>query len=640
MRPVHAAGGDQRRRVSTHLVVGLLVGILAAGSASAQVPLKLTPSLALKAGNPTLAVLVVGLDQVSFARTARLAYFAEQAALRSGRFDVVQLTEALDPENAKARASRFEEAEATMALGAKAYNDLDTLKALQHYEKAVKLYEQTDLTKNFPALVQAWLMKVASLIANGENKAAEAELDRIIPLDPRAQLSANYFPPDAITYAAKVKKAANENATYDLEVKTAPVNAQVYVDGRFQGIAPLKVSGLTPAEHYVTVIAPGFSLGQQRARSGAVDFDLRKADGYPRYQSAADRVKLDPNGPQRDQAAQEFGRYLGVEQVLLVALKKSTAGEKLEVTGLRIEVKDGHNHAYKTGELVINDQLPQSADAFFSALSATDDPRKGGPVTHFETGGGAGKKTLGYALLVVGGALVAGGLVFGLSASSQSGRFRNDLEQTDPTAESVASSGRAYALLADVFVLAGLASAGAGGYFAFAGGGEGGKLESAKKTAPRTGDDADARAADVKSKQQAEDDEKKKKEEADSAAREAQDKARAAKEEEQRAAAKKQAEEDARRQAEEEAKKPKRKLSKKEQAAEDRRLKQEEAKRKAAEDEARKKEDEAAKKKEEEAAQKRADEEERRKAEEDLARRKKEAEERRRKAEEDDLRNY
>lgn len=642
MRAVLTAGGHPERRlssrlgrrVSTHLVAAFLVGILSVGDAAAQIPLKLTPNLTLTAGKPKVAVLVVGLDQGAFAQTARLAYFAEQSALRSDRFDVIKLTEALDPENARARASRYDEAEATMKLGAKSYDDLDTIKALQHYEKAVKLYEQTDLTRNFPGLVQAWLMKVASLIANGENKAAEAELDRIIPLDPRAQLSANFFPPDAIAYAEKVKKAANGNATNTLEVKTTPVNAQVYVDGRFQGIAPLKVSGLTPAEHYVTVIAPGFSLGQQRARSGTVDFDLRRADGFPRYQAAADKVKLDSNGPQRDHAAQEFGRFLGVEQVLLTVLKKSTAGQKLEVTALRIEVKDGHNHSYTTGELNLDDQLPQSADTFFASLSATDDPRKGGPVTHFTGGGGGGRKTLGYALLGVGGALVAGGLFFGLSASSQSGRFRNELPQNDPTAASVASTGRTYALLADVFLLAGLGSAGAGAYFAFAGKGGGNKGSSSSEPPPERKKDPPKKSDDVEELKRKKTEEDKKKKDAAEAEARAQEKKEA-----EAAAEKKKAEEAARRAEEEKAKKSGKKLSKKEQAEEDRRLKEEEkrraeeaAKQKASDEEAKKKADAEAKKKAEDGAKK--------KAEEDAARKKKEAEEKKKKAEEDDLRNY
>lgn len=631
---VLSARSHHRSRVATHLVAGLLAGILATGSAFAQAPLRLTSNVVLGAGKPKLAVLVVGLDQGAFAQTARLAYFAEQSALRSDRFDVVKLTEALDPENARARASRFDEAEAMMKQGRKAYDDLDTLKALQQYEKAVKLYEQTDLTKNFPSLVQGWLMKIASMIANGENKAAEAELDRIIPLDPRATLDVNLFPPDAVAYAEKVKKAANGNANNTLEVKTAPVNAQVYVDGRFQGIAPIKVTGLTPAEHYVTVIAPGFSLGQQRHRSGVADFELRKADGFPRYQAAADKVKLDPEGPQRDLAAQEFGRFLGVDQVLLAVLKKSTAGEKVEITALRIEVKDGHNHSYKTGELRLDDGLPQAADGFFTSLHATDDPKKGGPVTHFAGGGGSGKKTLGYALLGVGGALVAGGLFFGLSASGQSGRFRNELAQTDPQSAGVASTGRTYALLADIFVIAGLGAGGAGGYFAFAGGGGGkGSVEPApeKKKPPKNDDDL--REAEAAKKKKA-DEEKKKKEEAEAEAR-AQEEMRVA-EEELAAEKKKAADEAAKKEAE--SKKGK-KLSKKEQAEEEKRLKEEEAARKKAEEE-RKKADEDARKKAEAEAKKKAEEEAKRKAEEELAKKKKEAEEKKKKAEEDDLRNY
>jgi flagellar biosynthesis GTPase FlhF len=105
-----------------------------------------------------------------------------------------------------------------------------------------------------------------------------------------------------------------------------------------------------------------------------------------------------------------------------------------------------------------------------------DTPRKGGPTTHYPSSKpGSGRRTAGYALLGAGAALVAGGVFFGLQASSKADEFRKT-DQTDVrTAEKLRSDGQTFALIADIGVIAGLVSAGTGTWLAFAGEGGGGK---------------------------------------------------------------------------------------------------------------------------------------------------------------------
>ncbi len=462
MRALHAA------------LSGLLAGLLAVGPvAAAQAPLRLVPQTlpAAAAGSPRVLVVAVPLDPAARAHAPHLAAVGSRAVAESGRFEAVDLTQALDAEGMKARAAKAEEAAAAFAEGKRAYDDeLDTQKALVQFEKAVRAYEGSDLLVHFPALSRARVMKVASQVANGETKAAELEVERLLGMDPKAQFSPQYFPPEFITFVEKTRAAVLAEADSTLEVKTGTVPAQVYVDGQFRGVSPAKVTGLTRAEHYVTVLAPGYAVADDRARDGEVSLDLVPTKAAPRLQAAMERISRDADGPGRDAAALELGTLAGTQQVLLLLARGGSLKAPVELTALRLDGTDGHSLGYATGRAPVGDGLEGAAKALLAGVVGADAPRVGGkPVTHFDTGPSPGRRTAGYVLMATGVALVAGGVFFGLEASSRADRF-NDLAQTDPRADNIRSEGKTFALLADVGMIAGLASAGAGTWLAFFGG--------------------------------------------------------------------------------------------------------------------------------------------------------------------------
>lgn len=432
------------------------------------------------AGKPKLTVVALGLDFRGQEAAGALEYTAEQAVARSGRFEVVRLVDALDTQNATFRATRQKEAEAAMQAGLAAYDELDTVQAAKHFSEAAKAYEQTDLARTFAAFSKAWVMRIASLVANGETRAAAAEVDELIPLDPRAVFSPNYFPPDSLKKVEAARKAALAAGSTTIEVKTRPSGAQVYLNGQFKGLSPLVVQKLPAAQHRLTIAAPGYALLQQRASPGLNELTLRPVAASP-WQAAADRLQKDPEGPGRDAAAAELGRYAGAEQVLVILARQNATGQRLEVIALRLDSADGHNFAFQTVELARTGDLAVAADPLWTALLAKDEPRRGGPVTHFKEQGPVSKKTLGYALLGGGGALLVSGLVFGLQAQSANDGYRRT-SQLDPRHSSLRSSGQTYALVADLGTVLGLAAAGAGGYFAFFSGR--GKAEPPRKVAP------------------------------------------------------------------------------------------------------------------------------------------------------------
>ncbi len=447
-------------------LAGLMAGLIATGNVALAAP-RTAP--AGSPSTPRLAVVAVAVDPGLEGPAAELSQYAEQAAVRSGRFQPVWLASSLEGEGASARNQKEAEAEAAMAEGQRVYEELDTAAALTQFEKAANLFVQTDLSRTFQRWVDAQLLRAACLVANGELKVAEVELDRVLALEPRAQLSANLFPPETLAYAEKVKRSVLSLATATLKVTTSPAGARIYLDGRFKGVSPVELTGLTQADHFVTAVMPGRTLVQRRARSGAVALELPYSTGAAQLDKAVTDTRLDSRGPGRDKALRALGQALQVDQLLALLVRRGGLSSGISVTGLRLEMTDGHNAGWGEQELALDDSLPVNAEPFLAALLGTDVPRRGGPVTHFEKkGGGGADNLLAYGLLGGGAALVAGGAVFGLLALGKSNEYRA-VPQASPDAAAVASTGRTYALVADVGVIAGLVTAGVGTWLAVTG---------------------------------------------------------------------------------------------------------------------------------------------------------------------------
>ncbi|HEX8706559.1 MAG TPA: PEGA domain-containing protein [Myxococcaceae bacterium] len=469
-------------------VSGLLVGLLAAGPALAQQPpLSLMPRVLPGAGGPKLAVVVVPLDAAAQSQVPRLLAQAEQAVANTGRFELVRLVDALDSQGARAREQKAQEAASAFQEGQKAYDELDTQKALERFDAAAKTYEDSDLTRHFADMSRARVMKIASYVANGDNKEAAQQMKDVLARNPRAEFSPNYFPPDQLALVEKTRKAVLAEEDKTLEVSTGKVSAQIFLDGQFEGTSPLKLSDLSRADHYVTAIAPGYALAQERVSGDKdkVELTLKPVPSAKRWQELIDRIADKPEGEERDKALRELGALTGTQQVLALLVRASPGAGARDAIALRLEVSDGHNAGYATGP------VPSSGEAMDPAIRSllgqvleTDAPRAGGPVTHFSaTGPSPGRRTAGYVLMATGVALVAGGVYFGLEASSKADDFKK-APQNSPRAEQLRSDGKTFALIADVGILAGLASAGAGTWLAFLSGKGGAKKQSEPSRVP------------------------------------------------------------------------------------------------------------------------------------------------------------
>ncbi|HYX93031.1 MAG TPA: PEGA domain-containing protein [Myxococcaceae bacterium] len=458
-----------KQRPTSYAAAALLWIILNAGPAHGQLAGRYVPATVVGQARPSVALLVVPTSDAHGDEVARFRWSAAQALDRAGRFELVSPTYALDPGNARARQLRVDEGIALLNHAQGAYNDLDTARSLSGADQAIKAFTDSDLTAHWKEFTAAWVLKIASLVANEAPRAAQEEIAQLLAVDPSIQFSPNFFPPEIISSAERTRQQSSKGAE-TLEIRTVPSGAEIYLDARFKGISPLKIEALAAGAHYVTAKAPGFSVVQQKVPTGAVEIDLRPAEYSSQYVAALDRIARNPDRKARDEAAREYGTLIGADQVVLVIFDAKASPTQVRLVGLRLDPKDGHNLAYKAQEFPL-DRVVASADAFVAELIGTDDARRGGPVTHYgqEFFSGGIRRPAGLGLL--GLSVVAAGLgaMFGAQANDTNATWRST-PQTDPSSASLETRFKRQAVMANVGFLGALLLAGGGGYLTFTGG--------------------------------------------------------------------------------------------------------------------------------------------------------------------------
>ncbi len=655
----------------------LVVALVRPPPVQASAPELLT-QLTLAASGPRIAVVVVSQDLRASQQQGALEGAAEAALERAARFTLISVHDAFNPNVAKKQEAKLEEAREKMKAGKQALDDLDNVKATEAFTRALEALQTTDLSRNFPALLEAWTMKAAGHATGGENGPAKKDIESVVALSPKAEFTPTFFTPDLIKFAEAQRKFA-ANAKGELLVRTEPPGARVWVDGLYRGVSPVTVAGLTGAKHFVAASGGGYALGQSQAGPGEEVISLAAAELGPGWKKAISDIKKDPEGSTRDSAAQALGKAAQLDQVLLVVSRKSLAGEQLELTGIRLEVRDGHNASFRSA--TVNPGDPEQLVAFFDALTGKDAKHDGrDPVHHFKGGSGASVKTVaGISLLGAGAAAVIVGGVFGIMANGKANDFRATPQSQTFNSANFKRDGQTYAAVADVSYIIGILAAGTGGVLLLTD--KLGSAESEETAAPgkKKGSTDDPRRREVDRKaaedrraaaDRAKDDERRREEDRkreeerkkDNDSKAADDKRRAEEEEAARKEEVKKKKEDDERSNKKLSKKEREALERKQReeekqaaAEEKKRLEEEERAKKAEEkkgsgkltkkqqkegDERRKKEEEEAKARAEEEARLKAEADAKKKKDEEERKKREEAEKKKKAEDHDDLRNY
>jgi hypothetical protein len=470
-----------------------------------------TPTAAAASpARPRVAIVAFALD-ASERAAAKLSYQGERIARELGRHQLLDLAGLLDPEGLKAHQDRVESARASLEKARQLYDELEPKKAREQCERAIEELERSDLSRSFDQLVSASMLRIAAQIANAETGAADAALRELLPIDPSTPFDPNLFTPDFVAQTKSRRAELKNEATMGLDLETSPVAARVFVDGRFRGISSVELRNLTPGEHVLTLVAPGYQLLQKQVRPGVGGTrveTLKPASGLALYRELVQKLSADFRGEGRNLAAREFAQQVGADQLLVVGVQAKDSDQLLAL-GVRVDARDGHELAYLEEPLPNDEQrFGKPAEEFLHKLLANDRPRgeDGEPIA--TTGGGFEWRArhTGYLLLGVAALAIGSGVYFGRSAGDfESQYLASQKPQVDPSYDQLASDGRRAALFADLSYLTAIVAGGTGLFLAITGRGVGGdgdaiQIEERKRVSrsPRVEDEASPAATPAK----------------------------------------------------------------------------------------------------------------------------------------------
>jgi hypothetical protein len=581
---------------------------------------------------PRIGVVVVPLDVKAAAGQGLFETQGLEALKRAEKFEVLELFNAANPRAAEARSHGLESAQVRLAEGKKALDELDTVKAAEQFTGAMAAAKAGNWNVTFGLIMESQLMRAAAHSTGGEIAPAKKDIENLVGLKNEVELSPSFFSPDLIKFAEVQRKLATTTKD-ELLIQTVPSGARVWVDGTFRGLSPVSLQSVTPEAHLVSLALGSHGLTQLEAFPGENKVTLEPSEQQVSLDAAIGLISKDFDGPGRDSGAKQLAKLFQVDQLLVVIPRKSLAGEQFDMIVARIDARDGHNLAFAQKTL-----KPESSAmaALLDSVLAKDDLREGKlPRTHYKAAPSSSHKTAaGVALLGVGAAALATGVVFGIMTNQQHDLWLKTPQTQLTNSNDIQSKGKTFALVADISYLVGVVAAGTGTVVLLTGDGE-----AEKPPAPAVAIEQPKKKPDEKKAVEAKPTEPEAKEVKKEAPAETLKKEEKAPEEKLSAKEKKRRLEEAKkaedeRKKEEVAAKKQAEADKRAEAAAQKNLKSFD-KKKAAEEEAKKKEEEALKKTEEE-ARKKAEEEARRKA----AEAKKKPENKKKEDDADDLRNF
>ena len=192
--------------------------------------------------------------------------------------------------------------------------------ATQELEAGISATGTTDL------LIEAWLVLGLAQTGMGEMGAANAAFREVVVMDPSRQLDPISYPPDVVEAYSAVRAEVMGEGTGKLALSTTP-GAEVFVDGRSVGVAPITVEDLPVGRHRIFVTAEG---GLR-----AYDEVLIEADGMRKLSlSLDDRQITAPAQDRYERAAQTERLYGSVGaycQTPLVLLAGEVEGDQVAV---------------------------------------------------------------------------------------------------------------------------------------------------------------------------------------------------------------------------------------------------------------------------------------------------------------------
>jgi len=421
---------------------------------------------------PRLLPVVLILSDNAVGQAAQVAYVVESAARRSARHTFAEPVEVLDPLGTADRRDKGERGRDALAFGRRALDNLEP-GSLESFDRAVQTFEESNLWETIDLLGDALVMRI--LARWGEDPiGTRREIARLLGMLPKKEFPAELTPPDLAAEITRTRELHAAEPRCSLDVNTSPVAARVYLDGVYRGTAPTSVRGLVAGEHYLSLVAPGYTIVQKKVRAGpgsTATEVLVPAERARPYLSFLERMQKGFGTGDEVLAARTLARTVEVDELFVAGVRRASG--RLQIELHRLAARDGHALGVAGLEMPEKDpQFAASLDEAATKLLSRDQPRgvrgepmplKGGLARLWDS---VDTRTARIATGAGAAALLVAGGVVGVLAYMDGQQLRR-MTQNDPKTEGLAGTVFGEALASDVMVGAGLVMTGVWAWLQF-----------------------------------------------------------------------------------------------------------------------------------------------------------------------------
>lgn len=252
-----------------------------------------------------------------------------------------------------------EESEASLKRAELGFKESKEAFEARSYEDAERKLRATvkEFTKAAAALktcghlCDAVAMYAAVLQARGDVEEAKIAILDLQALGPTFELDRKKYPQEFISLRATVATSRNAQLRGNVNLKTKPNGARVYLDGEFMGYTPIKLETLAVGKHILRVHRPGFkqwgTVVEVSPEETPITQDLVATPGYKAYDSVLDKLAGEALKEKGGATMGSLAKTFAIDRALVGVLKEvnDSGGSEL-VLGL-YDMKNGTRLAAK-----------------------------------------------------------------------------------------------------------------------------------------------------------------------------------------------------------------------------------------------------------------------------------------------------
>ncbi len=259
---------------------------------------------------------------------ARVAHDVRRALGKRKDYKLMQIHGALNAGDEVEAQNDIKTAQGFHEAGQRSFDAGEVEDASEQFESAARLMEKSFATLADITEYRALLLRLGETrLAAGDARGAAMAFERAVLFRARgweAPLGA-----DATEELENAREVIENRATGAVSITTEPENAEVWVNGRYSGVAPLTVTSLSVGEHVISVAKEGYgrktstiSCAGDELNETEVTLDpARRKPLFDQMVSALRDEVNRPTGPRREnvEATKGLGSLLLGEVGVLIS---------------------------------------------------------------------------------------------------------------------------------------------------------------------------------------------------------------------------------------------------------------------------------------------------------------------------------